>query len=124
MEENQGFHQEIQRERYNIVIVIVLFVIVVFLQPNSRPGSAGMFGRVRSTSSAGSSSYMKKSVLLLLDYVDINYCRCCRQISRKHQIRIDTPWLDPNKSLREQDVTEEDELLLMYRYYYNIELDR
>ena len=26
----------------------------------------------------------------------------CRQISKKHQIRLDTPWLDPNKTLAEQ----------------------
>lgn len=39
-------------------------------------------------------------------------------------MRIDTPWLDPNKTLKEQDVAETDELLLMYRFYYNMELDR
>jgi len=25
-----------------------------------------------------------------------------KQISKKHQIRLDTPWLDPNKTLAEQ----------------------
>ena len=45
-----------------------------------------------------------------------------RKISKKHQLRIDTPWLDPNKSLLEQEVTEEDTLLLMYRFYYNMDL--
>jgi hypothetical protein len=41
-----------------------------------------------------------------------------KQLSRKYQIRIDTPWLDPTKTLREQDVTSDDDLILMYRYYY------
>ena len=60
-------------------------------------------------------------------YVLVNECVFYyynRQISRKHQIRIDIPWLDPNKTLCEQDVTEDDELLLMYRFHYNMELDR
>ncbi len=48
----------------------------------------------------------------------------CRQISKKHQIRLDTPWLDPNKTLAEQEVTESDELILMYRFYYHMELKR
>lgn len=26
----------------------------------------------------------------------------CRQISKKHQIRLDTPWLDPSRTLAEQ----------------------
>ena len=47
-----------------------------------------------------------------------------RQISKKHQIRLDTPWLDPSKTLAEQEVTESDELILMYRFYYHMELDR
>ena len=47
-----------------------------------------------------------------------------RQISKKHQIRLDTPWLDPGKTLAEQEVTENDELILMYRFYYHMELDR
>lgn len=47
-----------------------------------------------------------------------------RQISKKHQIRLDTPWLDPNKTLAEQEVTENDELILMYRFYYHMELQR
>ncbi len=48
----------------------------------------------------------------------------CRQISKKHQIRLDTPWLDPNKTLAEQEVTVTDELILMYRFYYNLDLKR
>lgn len=47
-----------------------------------------------------------------------------RQISKKHQIRLDTPWLDPNKTLAEQEVTESDELILMYRFYYHMQLQR
>ena len=89
---------------------------------------------------------------------------CYRQISKKHQIRLDTPWLDPNKTLAEQvecivcvcvcvcvcgwvggcgwvciqsrksshvpvfhftqEVMESDELILMYRFYYHMNLDR
>ena len=33
-------------------------------------------------------------------YMYVQYL--CRQISKKHQIRLDTPWLDPNKTLAEQ----------------------
>ena len=47
-----------------------------------------------------------------------------RQISKKHQIRLDTPWLDPTKTLVEQEVTENDELILMYRFYYHMQLQR
>jgi len=47
-----------------------------------------------------------------------------RQISKKHQIRLDTPWLDPTKTLPEQEVTETDELILMYRFYYHLQLQR
>jgi hypothetical protein len=50
--------------------------------------------------------------------------RVKKQISKKHQIRIDTPWLDPNKTLAEQEVTETDELILMYRFYYHMTLER
>jgi hypothetical protein len=50
--------------------------------------------------------------------------RVRKQISKKHQIRLDTPWLDPNKTLAEQEVTDSDELILMYRYYYHMSLDR
>ncbi|XP_062522667.1 fermitin family homolog 2-like isoform X2 [Corticium candelabrum] len=42
-----------------------------------------------------------------------------KQISRRHQLRLDTPWLDPNKTLLEQDVEEDDELILMFRFFYN-----
>lgn len=48
----------------------------------------------------------------------------CRQISKKHQIRLDTPWLDPSKTLAEQEVMESDELILMYRFYYHMQLQR
>lgn len=77
-----------------------------------------------------------------------------RRISKKHQIRLDTPWLDPTKTLAEQasqttqkyladsntkpfhylpvsswspcmqDVTEGNELILMYRFYYHLEQQR
>lgn len=47
-----------------------------------------------------------------------------KKLSKKHQIRLDTPWLDPNKALAEQEVTKNDELILMYRFYYHLELER
>lgn len=50
--------------------------------------------------------------------------RVRKQISKKHQIRLDTPWLDPSKTLAEQEVTESNELILMYRFYYHMTLDR
>lgn len=46
-----------------------------------------------------------------------------KQILKKYQIRLDTPWLDPNKTLSEQEVTAEDELILMYRFYYHRHFD-
>ena len=39
-------------------------------------------------------------------YIYAYMCVFCRQISKKHQIRIDTPWLDPSKTLAEQVCTE------------------
>ena len=39
-------------------------------------------------------------------------------------MRIDTPWLDPCKTLTEQEVSDDDDLLLMYRFYYNMDLQR
>ena len=60
-------------------------------------------------------------------YIIIDDCVCdltFRQISKKHQIRLETPWLDPSKTLAEQEVTESDELILMFRFYYNMELGR
>jgi hypothetical protein len=47
-----------------------------------------------------------------------------KQISKKYQIRMDTPWLDPEKTLGEQEVNEDDEVILMYRFYYHMDLDR
>ncbi|KAL5477255.1 hypothetical protein EMCRGX_G024024 [Ephydatia muelleri] len=46
-----------------------------------------------------------------------------KQILKKYQIRLDTPWLDPNKTLSEQEVTAEDELILMFRFYYHKHFD-
>ncbi len=84
-----------------------------------------MFGRVRSGSATNASAQIKKYCRWIICEIYIIGTICnIRQISRKHQIRIDTPWLDPNKSLREQDVSDEDELLLMYRFHYHMELDR
>lgn len=64
-------------------------------------------------------------IIINLSYMTIvcvNFVR--RQISKKHQIRLDTPWLDPGKTLAEQEITESDELILMYRFYYHMELER
>jgi hypothetical protein len=47
-----------------------------------------------------------------------------KQISKRHQLRVDTPWLDPNKTLVEQDVDENDELILIFRFFYNMTLIR
>lgn len=46
-----------------------------------------------------------------------------KQISKKRQLRLDTPWLDLNVSLPEQDVLESDQLILMHRYFYNMQLE-
>ena len=46
-----------------------------------------------------------------------------KQISKKRQLRLDTPWLDLNLSLPEQDVLEGDQLILMHRYFYNMQLE-
>ena len=46
-----------------------------------------------------------------------------KQISKKRQLRLDTPWLDLNLSLPEQDVVESDQLILMHRYFYNMQLE-
>ncbi|KAI6655259.1 Talin-2 [Oopsacas minuta] len=46
-----------------------------------------------------------------------------KQISKKRQLRLDTPWLDLNLSLPEQDVLENDQLILMHRYFYNMQLE-
>ena len=59
-----------------------------------------------------------------LKYMVLQLIFIRRQISRKHQIRLDTPWLDPGKTLAEQEVTESDELILMFRFYYHMELER
>ena len=57
--------------------------------------------------------------------VCITGCVCLhRQISKKHQMRIDTPWLDPSKTLLAQDVMVEDEVILMYRFHYHTDLER
>lgn len=39
-------------------------------------------------------------------------------------MRIDTPWLDPSKTLMEQEVMGEDEVILMYRHHYHTDLVR
>ncbi|XP_065831308.1 talin-2-like isoform X2 [Oscarella lobularis] len=48
--------------------------------------------------------------------------RLKKQISKKHQLRLDTPWLDPEKSLAEQDVSDLDELIIKFRFHYNMEI--
>lgn len=61
-------------------------------------------------------------IIMLKSFVCV--CVSYRQISKKHQMRIDTPWLDPTRTLLEQEVTADDEVILMYRFHYHIDLVR
>ncbi|XP_065189875.1 uncharacterized protein LOC135820770 [Sycon ciliatum] len=47
-----------------------------------------------------------------------------KNFSKKHGLRLNTPWLAPHMSLSDQDVTEEEDLLLMYRMFYWTSLEK
>ncbi|XP_019848741.1 PREDICTED: fermitin family homolog 1-like [Amphimedon queenslandica] len=81
-----------------------------------RPASADVTQPVSGSERPGSGKLRRKSQIVAISKK--------KQLSKKYQIRIDTPWLDPSKTLTEQEVSPQDELILMYRYYYHMDLEK